>query len=137
MHRKEFLITSCKAVFMLTAGTVLFNECKTTAIHETENEISLPTSSMKGKNNLLLTTKKMPEKILLVRQKEGGYHALEMKCTHKGAALVQKNNELVCPAHGSEFDMDGKVVQSPAARDLKKYAVTERGGEIVIHVGKL
>ena len=135
MERREFILKTSMSCAALTGLSFLFTECKTTStIHETYNEISFPTSYLKGKNNLLVTSTKRQEKILVVKHPDGTYHALEMKCTHKGAGLEQKGDQLVCPSHGSMFDMEGNVVKSPAAKPLKKFSVTEKGSDLVINL---
>ena len=134
MKRREFILKSCYTGLALTGASFLFTECKSAAIKETENEINIPQSLMKKKNNLLVGSSHLNEKVLLVRQKDGAFHALLMKCTHKGSSLQQKDKELVCPSHGSSFDMDGNVAKSPAKQALKKFPVTIEGTNIIIHL---
>ena len=133
MERREFLLKTCMTGLALTGCSFLFTECKpTAAIHETTDEIFVPVSSFKGKNNLVVTSTKHKQNILVVKQQDGNYHALSMTCTHKGATVDLKGEQLVCPSHGSRFDLEGNVVKAPAARPLKKYNVSEKKGEIVI-----
>ena len=44
------------------------------------------------------------------------------RCTHMGCALKYNSAEHTwdCACHGSRFDADGKVIDNPAADDLKK-----------------
>jgi len=44
------------------------------------------------------------------------------RCTHIGCALKFNNVENVyeCPCHGSRFDVNGKLLDGPAVKDLKK-----------------
>ena len=56
-----------------------------------------------------------------IRKKEGEVKALLMRCTHKGVGLEKIGEQLVCPAHGSIFDFDGKVLQSPAGEALTSF----------------
>ncbi len=43
------------------------------------------------------------------------------KCTHMGCPLIYNEieNTWDCPCHGSRFDVDGKVIMSPANKDIK------------------
>jgi cytochrome b6-f complex iron-sulfur subunit len=41
---------------------------------------------------------------------------------------------LSCPAHGSEFNNKGAVLQGPAERPLKKFPVTTDNENIYIHI---
>jgi cytochrome b6-f complex iron-sulfur subunit len=47
-------------------------------------------------------------------------------CTHLGCLINQmENDRLVCPCHGSEFDLEGNAVKGPAYKPLKSYACKE------------
>jgi Rieske Fe-S protein len=45
------------------------------------------------------------------------------QCTHLACAYhwETSQNKFVCPCHGSEFSIDGKVLMGPAARPLDQY----------------
>lgn len=54
-----------------------------------------------------------------------GLRAFEAKCTHLGCIIKRaEGNELLCPCHGSRFDLRGKPVKGPAARPLKELKVS-------------
>lgn len=60
---------------------------------------------------------------------------LSAHCTHLGCTINQtENGKLVCPCHGSEYDLDGKVVKGPAYKNLEVIpsAVTSDGQHIEI-----
>ncbi len=41
-------------------------------------------------------------------------------CTHLGCMINKtEKNRLICPCHGSEFGLDGKVVKGPAYKNLE------------------
>jgi len=45
------------------------------------------------------------------------------KCTHLGCTISQTiNGEMVCPCHGSKFDIEGNPLNGPAVRPLPKLA---------------
>lgn len=57
------------------------------------------------------------------KDENGKIHAVSPDCSHLGCRLTF-NPELKswdCPCHGSRFDVDGKVLDNPAIRDLEKY----------------
>ncbi len=55
---------------------------------------------------------------LIIRQ-EGETTVFSAHCTHLGCIINQmENGRLVCPCHGSEYDLDGKVVKGPAYKSL-------------------
>lgn len=62
---------------------------------------------------------------------------LSSRCPHLGCRISStENGELVCPCHGSRFDLYGKVVKGPANSSLKSldYTVDKESGEIVINI---
>jgi cytochrome b6-f complex iron-sulfur subunit len=53
-------------------------------------------------------------------QDERGWYALTNICTHLGCqpALDQTSKALVCPCHGSRFNLQGFPIKGPATRPL-------------------
>jgi nitrite reductase/ring-hydroxylating ferredoxin subunit len=48
-----------------------------------------------------------------------GVAVFSSKCPHLGCRINRtEGSELVCPCHGSRFDLQGNVVQGPATRSL-------------------
>ena len=129
MHsRREFLITCGKvSAGALCGGFALLNEgCASYNYLKFE------------KNNKTLAVKKLnfienkqgvvdysglPAPIYLSQLPDGGFAAVSMKCTHKGCEVSPAGRMLICPCHGSEFSNTGKVLQSPAERDLTRFGV--------------
>jgi glycine/D-amino acid oxidase-like deaminating enzyme/nitrite reductase/ring-hydroxylating ferredoxin subunit len=53
---------------------------------------------------------------------DGALHAVSVRCTHLGC-LVRFNaaeRSWDCPCHGSRFDIDGSVLEGPAAKPLER-----------------
>lgn len=63
------------------------------------------------------------DKIIVVRTGETSISACSAVCTHKGCTVDYDAGakQLACPCHGARFDLDGKVLQGPAKRNLKSY----------------
>ena len=59
-------------------------------------------------------------------------------CAHLGGPLSEgtlKDGSVVCPWHGSEFDLeDGHVINGPATQEQPTYRVRERDGGIEVKV---
>src|SRR5687768_8482253 len=72
------------------------------------------------------------ERILVVRN-EGKIYAINSTCTHKNCAVKKKNEEMVCPCHGSKFSLHGTSTKGPAKGSLLRYAlaVNDKGNIIV------
>ena len=61
-------------------------------------------------------------RIAVIREK-GELYALDLVCTHLGCTLSVTPAGLTCPCHGSRFDRQGRVLEGPADRPLKRYGV--------------
>jgi Rieske Fe-S protein len=58
-------------------------------------------------------------------------------CTHLGCEINKiENGKLVCPCHGSLFDINGNAVKGPAYRSLKKlpYKFDNEKKQIIVSV---
>jgi 3-phenylpropionate/trans-cinnamate dioxygenase ferredoxin component len=64
--------------------------------------------------------------------------AFDDLCTHEGCQLsagILTGTTLMCPCHGSQFDVaSGAVLRGPAKRPLTTYEVREESGEIEVRV---
>ncbi|RUR36891.1 FAD-dependent oxidoreductase [Clostridium perfringens] len=60
------------------------------------------------------------EKVGVYKNKEGKEFFVSTKCTHLGCQLSWNADELTwdCPCHGSRFDYKGRLIGSPANKDL-------------------
>lgn len=61
--------------------------------------------------------------IAVYRFDEDDFAALYLQCTHQGCEVRPQTVLLACPCHGSEYDRQGKVLEGPAERDLKRFPV--------------
>lgn len=62
-------------------------------------------------------------KIGVYKDNNGNVYQVKPKCTHLGCELYFNNIEKVweCPCHGSKFSYDGKVLETPANKELQRY----------------
>jgi nitrite reductase (NADH) small subunit len=69
-------------------------------------------------------------KLIALFNLNGTFYALDNRCTHVGGPLGQGRVEggiVICPWHGSRFDITtGNVVGPPARRPVATYRVTAR-----------
>lgn len=75
------------------------------------------------------------ERRLAVVRDGGEIYALNLTCTHLGCTVTVTPSEIVCPCHGSRFDLKGNVLKGPADRPLARYRVENRGERVEIHLG--
>jgi Rieske Fe-S protein len=64
------------------------------------------------------------------------FASLTAKCTHAGCSVNYNDSlmRLVCPCHGSQYDLDGSNLQGPAIQPLTAYPVEVAGGVLTITV---
>ncbi len=54
-----------------------------------------------------------------------GFQAISLTCTHLGCTVKPVEGGFACPCHNSRFDLEGNVVNGPAAKPLPKWKVLE------------
>lgn len=63
-------------------------------------------------------------------------YAVEDRCTHDGesfAGAEVESCELICPRHGSRFDLrTGDALTPPAYEPVRTYTVREQNGRILV-----
>ena len=75
------------------------------------------------------------ERVALVNV-DGELHAIADECTHEGCSLSEGDLDgrmLVCPCHGSEFDVTTGVPATPPAFEaVARYAVRVEGDDVLV-----
>ncbi|MCX6245997.1 MAG: Rieske (2Fe-2S) protein [Bacteroidetes bacterium] len=81
----------------------------------------------------------MGGRFYLARLQDGGFIALSLRCTHLGCAISweEKRKRFICPCHSSAFDINGEVLNPPAARALDYYPVMIENGIVKVDIGNL
>ncbi len=81
----------------------------------------------------------MGGRFYLARQKDGGFIALSLRCTHLGCSIAweEKQSRFICPCHSSAFAITGEVLNPPASRALDYYPVMIENGLVKVDVGTL
>lgn len=70
---------------------------------------------------------------ILIRTRDGGYHAYGQKCTHLACPVhyAKDHNRLECPCHEGAFDVaTGNVLYGPPPRPLDRVEIEVRDGEV-------
>ncbi len=70
---------------------------------------------------------------LLQREPNGDLSAVTLTCSHQGCAVSKRRDELVCPCHGSRFDLHGAVLNGPATEPLTRYRVVVDGTTALVY----
>lgn len=73
---------------------------------------------------------------VLLRDKGGKLHAMSARCTHVGCVVVWKSEaqNLACPCHNSQFDLDGKVLGGPATKPLPQWKAETKGDDALVSI---
>jgi Rieske Fe-S protein len=74
--------------------------------------------------------------ILVLQAAQGSFKAFTAVCTHEQNIITgfQNNSTFVCPAHGSQFNTSGGVVQGPATRALREFSTQFTNNVLTITV---
>ncbi|HSQ62965.1 MAG TPA: Rieske (2Fe-2S) protein [Polyangiaceae bacterium] len=69
---------------------------------------------------------------------ERGFYALSAVCTHLGCVTRHEpgTDRIVCPCHGSTFDLGGRVTSGPARTRLRRLELELRRGVLVVDAGR-
>jgi 3-phenylpropionate/trans-cinnamate dioxygenase ferredoxin component len=66
----------------------------------------------------------------------GTFHAFDDTCTHLQCSLAEgdlEENIVICPCHGSEFDVrSGEVLQGPAREPVETYETRIESGSLEV-----
>lgn len=76
-----------------------------------------PTAYLKGSETFI------PEVRAWLVHDDEGFYAVSSTCTHLGCTVSENKGKFVCPCHGSEYDLTGRVLQGPAASSLPNFEV--------------
>jgi Rieske Fe-S protein len=111
LSRKSFL-------FVLNAGIVAF------FVFLWERLIHDETKRMSNKKRQLTYHKGKKVSFTdeyIVIDNEGKLTVFSARCSHLGCRIREfKNDKLVCPCHGSEYDLSGTPQKGPAYKSLEK-----------------
>jgi len=73
---------------------------------------------------------------IAVANVDGTFYAFDDTCTHMACSLAGGDLEettVICPCHGSEFDItSGAVLQGPAREPVETYETRVEGGDLEV-----
>jgi Rieske Fe-S protein len=143
MDRRNFIKTGCLACTSVSLLSFVVQACSsvkytTAAMHENGLRVKLSEFETKAGSRpyVIVRNDMLQYPICVYKLDSSSFTALWMKCTHQGAELQVAGEQLVCPAHGSEYDRFGKVTQAPAMADLRAFPVEIQGDELFIDLRK-
>ena len=74
--------------------------------------------------------------ILIARTSEKEFVVLAAQCTHKGVEVkLPKEGIIKCPAHGSQFKIDGTLIEGEAKKSLRKIVSSFNTEKNILTIG--
>ena len=128
--RREFIKKS--ALGVVIGGTVLSSLDITALARNTKHGKVLKKGgdvvvNLKDAKNSALTEVGgcifLDDENILIRTSQTQFAAVNLICKHKGCTVELTGNKFVCPCHGSEYDINGKVTEGPSKKNLDTYEV--------------
>ncbi len=134
--RREFLATSNALIVGVVFG------CATASVYRvnsTDGRVLIdPTDySELGQwgGMIQLRVRGVADPLILIRQKDA-YRAFSAVCTHLRCFIRPSKHFLLCPCHGSTFDLEGNAVRGPAEQPLARYKTKMSAEGIEIYIKK-
>ncbi len=150
---EEFL---SRRAFFVSSGTLLFgtltvlplvtscsNDSNPTAPKNSSSggtfEINLDETANQILNNAGAALKfNVPGKtlpVIVMRISSTEVRALSSQCTHQGCEVgLPANDRITCPCHGSQYNLNGGVIQGPAPAPLTSFPAKLEGNKIILTV---
>jgi cytochrome b6-f complex iron-sulfur subunit len=141
LTRREFLAQSGKAIIVsgLTVGGAV--SCAVTATYRGVVrdgrllvDIKLYPELENPGGGVIFELQDLPKPILLINVDGKKFNALSAMCTHMGCTVSLSKNFILCPCHGSTYNLEGKVLRGPAQKDLKNYKLKKNNGRVEINI---
>jgi Rieske Fe-S protein len=143
MERKEFIKTcgyTClgSAAMLTMLPSCVISKNLNGRINDSNLLVSLKEFETKAgdkihyKKYIVIHNNELKYPICVYRFNENNYSALWMQCTHQGVELQVFGDKLQCPAHGSEFNNEGRVTSDPASEPLRTFPVSINNDQLVI-----
>lgn len=112
MSRKKFLETVL-LLFLLPIAWLVSSTIRKNKEWTIPSFIKVPDNFSKEVNFL--------NKVIVIKTAQQ-VNFLSSSCTHLGCRINKvENNELLCPCHGSKFNLKGEVIKGPATEALPNF----------------
>ena len=134
MKRRKFIKSCCYTTIGITLAGFVLQVCGSiyyASVSGNANRLIIAKSEFwqlkKDKkvyrSFVLIKTEDSEFPICIYKIKEDTYVASLLKCTHRGCELNVGGGIYSCPCHGSEFSVQGDVLEGPAEDKLKTFKI--------------
>jgi cytochrome b6-f complex iron-sulfur subunit len=127
ISRRDFIKTSALGVIVGSSALASINlktfanSPKAKGVSKTSGDDMVVKLSDNASLNKVGGSVKVSDELMLIRNSETTFLAVRTICAHKGCDVELEGDKFVCPCHGSEYTIEGKVTQGPAKKDLKTF----------------
>lgn len=97
-----------------------------------DDAVHLPFTALDATGRALVEVPELDLPIFVRRVPGGTAVALSTRCSHRGCEVEPFADRLICPCHGSEYNLEGTVLQGPAELPLDRFPVRELSDRLVI-----
>lgn len=136
MDRKEFLATLGKGAAVAAALYCVGCSANSAAPTEPAANVDFTLDLGQSAYQVLQSTggSVYKDSIIIARVSQTEFVAVSQICTHQGSTIQydSANKRFHCPSHGSNFSLDGSVINGPAGRALVKYNTSLSGNSLRI-----
>ena len=130
-ERRAFLKDTCKLCASIVGISIVLPAIEGCAplnyytAGVSNGKINVPVASFVEETNMVIVKdKSLNYQVAIIKQKDNSFRAFELKCTHQDNSLIATKSSFVCGLHGSTFDLNGKVITTPASKNLREFPVT-------------
>lgn len=139
VERRDFLKSACGLCASLVGISIVLpaisgcSPLQSVVGEVNSGKIALPITAFATDSNLVVVrNEKLEYDIAVVRYSTNSFRAFQLQCTHRAYPLVATKTGFFCNQHGSRFDMEGKVIQTPATTNLKEYKILQESENLNI-----
>lgn len=140
MDRKEFIVTLGKSTVAVCATCYLascsYDDSGSPTAPPAPQNVDFTLDLSQAENQALTNTggSLIKNGIILARTGTNSFAAVAAACTHQGFILVYEHSasRFHCNNHGSNFAINGNVINGPATQPLAKYNTTLNGNNLRI-----
>jgi cytochrome b6-f complex iron-sulfur subunit len=137
MDRRDFIKTACLAGGIAGMGSLVSTLPSCTKVVTSSDftiDLTDPTYAALAHVGGNVTVNNGSYNIIVVRETTSTYKAVSNQCTHQSCTVAYNStiDGFLCPCHGGQFDIDGRVVAGPPTVALTKFNVSVSGTTMTI-----
>ncbi len=125
------------SIFLSSCASIYYAEVKrdeNTLIVSKSEFIEVKKDKESYRKYVLLNIPELGFPISLYRKTDEKYIASLLKCTHRGCELNVGGGIYSCPCHGSEFSIEGQVLEGPAEENLTLFKTDSDNENIYVYL---